>query len=270
LIANALELEFFQSSEFAFAKRVMGNETLLQQVSESIRYAILVNISYVDDHSRECNCVAESAMSILESLTLFLAYPQISCRLTKQISFVESMEKECRDFPEFKEIIDRFLTRFAEVVLDLRNPNVKCKNPDCESGNEAHKSCSMCGVKYCSEDCQLQHWKNPDNSHKEFCSKDSLYRTVGKIYRDRQLSDEPGVLFFLDFTSVPVVIERRTEFVERDLKLCSCVECLNRTSAGCEERIENELEYSMDRMERGLIANVLFVNAGREMRVYEF
>jgi hypothetical protein len=60
-------------------------------------------------------------MSILGNLTLFLAYPQINCRLTKQISFVESLEIECRDFPKFKEIVNLFLFRFSNLPFGSEN-----------------------------------------------------------------------------------------------------------------------------------------------------
>jgi hypothetical protein len=66
-----------------------------------------------------------------------------------------------------------------------------------------------------------------------------------KIYGDRRLFSAPGVLFFLEFTCIPVAVERRTGFIDRDLDLCRCVECLNRTSARSEQRIEEELEVAM-------------------------
>jgi hypothetical protein len=134
-------------------------------------------------------------MKIIQLLLYYLAYPQISCRLTSQVDIIKSLEAECGDrfTPEFKEIADNFLIRFAEVVENAENPNVKCENPVCTTSDRAHKSCSKCGVRYCSQTCQIEHWKLPENPHKSVCSEDSLFRTVGKIYRDRYLYNDSTI-----------------------------------------------------------------------------
>jgi hypothetical protein len=53
-------------------------------------------------------------MSIIESLTKFLVYPQIQCRLTNQVAFIESLQDAGN--VEYEEIISRFLTRFEKKL----------------------------------------------------------------------------------------------------------------------------------------------------------
>jgi hypothetical protein len=228
-VANALLFEFDYTTRVVFAQAVLGKTKLLNQIIKSIRYSLMLILSYTDEHTRSCNCVAESAIDVIEHIGLFLPYPQINSILSNKIELIRALESKCAVFPdEFKKIVDGFLIRYEEVVGD--SARMKCENPLCSSSNPASKSCSICGVRYCSRECQIEHWKLPESPHKDVCSEDSLFQSVVKIYVERVVANDPGYFYYLDFKQIPLELYRVGDY--RDL--CMCQACEGGLGTGCE------------------------------------
>jgi hypothetical protein len=219
IVANALVFEFETTTGLGFAQAVLGKTKLLTQIIESIRYSLMLILSYSDEHSRSCPCVARTAVNVIERLTLYLVYPQISSMLSNKIEMIRALESKCAVFPdEFKKTVNGFLIRFEAVVGD--NSKLKCENPRCLCSNPASKSCSKCGVRYCSQECQIEHWMLPQESHKDIFSADSLIRLVEKVYSEREVANDHGYLFRLEFNKIPLELKRVGDY--RVWEICEC------------------------------------------------
>jgi hypothetical protein len=74
---------------------------------------------------------------------------------------------------------DYVLTRFApgDVSLNVLGNRTECTNPSCT--NEGKKKCGRCNtVRYCSRECQVEHWKS---EHKSLCQHPTAASTfIGK------------------------------------------------------------------------------------------